>query len=94
MTDVEKSNELAQIESAAAPQGMRYVHIDESVQKRVKRKLDMNLMPLVVALCKLPNPPKTPWPNYPADTLPLSMIDECSLHCFQPYLSASARLSS
>jgi len=58
MTDVEKSNELAQIESAAAPQGMRYVHIDESVQKRVKRKLDMNLMPLVVALCKLPESPK------------------------------------
>ncbi|KAK5131356.1 hypothetical protein LTR04_004920, partial [Oleoguttula sp. CCFEE 6159] len=50
MADIEKSNERAQVESIAAPRGMRYVHIEPATQKRVVRKLDMHLMPLVVAL--------------------------------------------
>lgn len=51
MTNVEKKDELSQIESAP-PQGMRYVHIDAAIQKRVVRKTDWNLMPLVMALCR------------------------------------------
>jgi hypothetical protein len=51
MADVEKRDEPTHVESAA-PQGYQFVNIDEAVQKRVVRKLDWNLMPLVVALCK------------------------------------------
>ena len=32
-------------------QGMRYLHIDEAIQKRVVHKLDWNIMPIVIALC-------------------------------------------
>jgi hypothetical protein len=53
MANVEKTEELAHVESTAAPQGYQYVHIDLAVQKRVVRKLDWNFMPIVVALCKL-----------------------------------------
>lgn len=36
----------------------RYFHIDEETQKRVVRKLDWNIMPIVIALCMLlPLPP-------------------------------------
>ncbi|KAI9734163.1 MAG: hypothetical protein M1818_006631 [Claussenomyces sp. TS43310] len=51
--DVEKTEELAQVETVTtpvAPQGMRYVHIDEAVQKRVVRKIDWHLIPIVMAL--------------------------------------------
>jgi hypothetical protein len=51
MADIEKKDEPTHVESTA-PQGYRHVHIDEAVEKRVVRKLDWNLMPLVVALCK------------------------------------------
>jgi len=51
MADVEKTDELRHVESAA-PQGYRFAQIDEAVEKRVVRKLDWNLMPLVVVLCK------------------------------------------
>jgi len=34
------------------PQGYRYVQIDQAVEKRTVRKLDFNIMPLVVAICK------------------------------------------
>jgi hypothetical protein len=34
------------------PPGFQLVHIDPQVEKRVVRKLDLNVMPLVVALCK------------------------------------------
>jgi hypothetical protein len=54
MADVEKTDELRHVESAA-PQGYRYVQVDEAVEKRVVRKLDLNLMPLVVVLCKSDN---------------------------------------
>jgi hypothetical protein len=56
MADVEnteKPAELAYVESAGAPQGYQFVHIDPALQKRVVRKLDLNLMPLVMALCEL-----------------------------------------
>lgn len=51
MADVEKKDEPTHVESAP-PQGYRYVQVDQAVEKRVVRKLDWNLMPLVVALCK------------------------------------------
>jgi hypothetical protein len=50
MADVEKITDPAQLEKAA-PQDMEFVHIEPAVQKRVVRKLDLNLMPLVVSLC-------------------------------------------
>jgi hypothetical protein len=55
MTDVEKTEAVSQAEGNT-PQGMRHAHIDPVVQKRVVRKLDFNLMPMVVALCKLRAP--------------------------------------
>ena len=54
MADVEKSNPVSHAENNT-PQGMRYVHIDPALQKRVVRKLDLNLMPMVMALCMLPH---------------------------------------
>lgn len=60
MASAEKAQELAQVEEpkgaeiAEAPQGYQYVHIDPAVQRRVVRKLDWHIMPLVMALCKLP----------------------------------------
>jgi hypothetical protein len=51
MADAEKTTEFAQVETAA-PAGVRYVHIEPSIQRRVVRKLDTHLMPLVMALCK------------------------------------------
>jgi hypothetical protein len=51
MVDVEKTEVVSELEGNA-PQGMRYVHIDPALQKRVVRKLDFNLMPMVMALCK------------------------------------------
>jgi hypothetical protein len=56
MTDVENTEKdaaPAYVESAGAPQSHQFVHIDPAVQKRVVRKLDLNLMPLVMALCEL-----------------------------------------
>jgi len=52
MEDIEKTEPASQFEGNA-PQGMRYVQIDPSVQRRVVRKLDLNLMPIVMAMCKL-----------------------------------------
>lgn len=52
MADIEKTEPVSQIEGNA-PQGMRYVNIDPIVQRRVVRKLDFNLMPIVMAMCKL-----------------------------------------
>jgi len=57
MIDVEKPHHLTEVEDAA-PQGMRYVHVEPATQKRVLRKLDMNLMPLVIALCMLHSVPR------------------------------------
>jgi hypothetical protein len=54
MADTEKSvNPVTQLEGDA-PIGMQYVHIDPAFQKRVVRKLDLNFMPVVMALCMLP----------------------------------------
>jgi hypothetical protein len=55
MADIEKTDPASQIEGNA-PQGMRYAQIDPIVQKRVVRKLDFNLMPIVVTMCKLHTP--------------------------------------
>lgn len=55
MTGSEKDEEVAQVEAPEAPeapQGYQYVHIDPAVQRRVVRKLDWHLMPLVMGLCK------------------------------------------
>lgn len=56
MASVEKAEEVAQVEAPEAPeapQGYQYVHIDPAIQRRVVRKLDWHIMPLVMALCKL-----------------------------------------
>lgn len=55
MADIEKTEPLSQLEDNA-PQGMRYAHIDPTVQRRAVRKLDLNLMPIVMAMCKLHTP--------------------------------------
>ena len=54
MADIEKTvaSPASHVESNA-PQGLRYVQIDPAVQKRVVHKLDFNLLPLVMALCRL-----------------------------------------
>jgi hypothetical protein len=49
--DIEKKEEqVSHVESA--PQGYQFAHIDPDVQKRVVRKMDRNIIPLVVALCR------------------------------------------
>jgi hypothetical protein len=59
MADSEKVADVAQVEAPKAsevpeaPQGYQYAHIDPEVQRRVVRKLDWHIMPLVMALCKL-----------------------------------------
>jgi MFS family permease len=50
MASSEKGEEVAQVEAPEAPQGYQYVNIDPVVQRRVVRKLDWNLIPLVMAL--------------------------------------------
>lgn len=52
MADVEKTNALELVESTAPPEGLRYVHIDPEMQKKVVRKLDLHLMPILMALCE------------------------------------------
>jgi hypothetical protein len=50
--DVEKTAVAVHIEDETPlPHGVRYLHIDEAVQRRVVRKLDWNIMPIVIALC-------------------------------------------
>ncbi|KAK9312823.1 major facilitator superfamily domain-containing protein [Lipomyces starkeyi] len=48
MPKIEKNNDLGHHEDAS--RSCNFVHIDPVVQKRVVRKLDLNLMPLVVVL--------------------------------------------
>ncbi|KAK9353239.1 major facilitator superfamily domain-containing protein [Lipomyces doorenjongii] len=48
MAKIDKNNDLGHNESVS--RSYDFVHIDPVVQKRVVRKLDLNLMPLVVAL--------------------------------------------
>jgi hypothetical protein len=52
MAEPEKQD-LAQMENAnpQAPQGYRYYRIDPVIEKRTVRKLDLNVMPLVMGLC-------------------------------------------
>ena len=45
--------EEVQVEAPEAPQGYQFVRIDPELQLRVVRKLDWNLMPLVMVLCKI-----------------------------------------
>jgi hypothetical protein len=53
MTEAEKpAVELAQVESAAPSEGMRYVFIDKEQEKRVVRKQDFHILPIFMALCK------------------------------------------
>ena len=49
----EKNATAIHVEGDATLHGMRYLHIDEELQKRVVRKLDWNIMPIVLALCML-----------------------------------------
>jgi hypothetical protein len=50
----EKEPGVIHLESGSSGgHGMRYLHIDEAVQKRVVHKLDWNIMPIVIALCTL-----------------------------------------
>jgi hypothetical protein len=52
MTQDEKATaEPAQVESVAPTEGMRYVFIDKELEKRVVRKLDFHIMPILMALC-------------------------------------------
>ncbi|KAK9320380.1 major facilitator superfamily domain-containing protein [Lipomyces orientalis] len=51
MADIEKKNGPGHEETVSQPsQAYHLVHIDPAVQKRVVTKLDLNIMPLVVAL--------------------------------------------
>jgi hypothetical protein len=52
MANVEKAEDALHVEAPAALQSYQNVLIDPAIEKRVVRKLDWNLMPLVVALCK------------------------------------------
>jgi hypothetical protein len=53
MTQDEKATaEPAQVENSAPTEGMRYVFIDKELEKRVVRKLDFHIMPILMALCK------------------------------------------
>jgi len=49
MADIEKTEPASQMEGNA-PQGMRFVQIDPATQRRVVRKLDFNLMPIVMTM--------------------------------------------
>jgi len=53
MADAQEKTDTAQAE-AAAPQGYQHLHVDGAVERRVVRKTDLNLMPLVIALCPSP----------------------------------------
>ncbi len=54
MTGEKPPAELAQVESAAPTEGMRYVFIDKEQERRVVRKLDLHILPILMALCKSP----------------------------------------
>jgi hypothetical protein len=56
MANVEKLEDHVHVEDLAAPQGYQYVQINPVIEKRVVRKLDWNLVPLVVALCETYHP--------------------------------------
>lgn len=53
MADIRKSgDESYQLEVAQPPpQGMEYVTIDDATNKRLVRKLDRNIIPLITVLC-------------------------------------------
>ena len=46
-----RHDEESQQQQQQPPQGYRVLEIDPAVQKRVVRKIDLRLMPLVMALC-------------------------------------------
>ena len=51
MANVEKAEDSVHVEDPAALQGYQNVQIDPTIEKRVVRKLDWNIMPIVLALC-------------------------------------------
>jgi hypothetical protein len=51
MADIQASADVHQVELAQPPQGMEFVVIDEATNKRLVRKLDRNVIPLITALC-------------------------------------------
>ncbi len=51
MNPVEKTDDISQIENSTPR--MTQNHIDPSLERRVLRKLDFNMMPLIFALCKI-----------------------------------------
>jgi hypothetical protein len=53
VNDTEKNTPPIHVEENAAPQGIHYLHVDLRLEKRVVRKLDWNIMPIVIALCML-----------------------------------------
>jgi hypothetical protein len=52
MANLGKAEDSVHVEDPAALQRDQDVQIDPAIEKRVLRKLDWNLMPLVVALCR------------------------------------------
>ena len=51
MTEVGKNPDVAKIENPPT-EGNQLVYLEPAIQKQVVRKLDWNLMPLVLSLCK------------------------------------------
>lgn len=52
MAAVEKDPDAGRIEDGLAEEN-QVVHLEPGIQKQLVRKIDMNLMPLVLSLCKL-----------------------------------------
>jgi hypothetical protein len=52
MATVEKNPEAGLTENDSAEENQT-VHLKPEIQKQLVRKIDMNLMPLVLCLCKL-----------------------------------------
>lgn len=52
MAAVEKNPDAGVVEDGLTEEN-QIVHLEPAIQKQLVRKIDMNLMPLVLSLCKL-----------------------------------------
>lgn len=53
MAAVEKNPDAGVINEDGQAEENQIVHLEPAIQKQLVRKIDMNLMPLVLSLCKL-----------------------------------------
>lgn len=51
MKDLQEGADVVHVEGETMPHGLQNLHIDEALERRVVRKLDWNIMPIVTALC-------------------------------------------